>query len=37
MLRIIASNFLNIENDWAVVEKYPATVVYVELTFFPNS
>ena len=29
MLGIIASNFLNIENGWAIVEKNAPTVVFV--------
>ena len=37
MLGIIASNFLNIENGWAVVVKHATTVVHVGTPFFPNS
>ena len=36
MLGIIASNFLNIENGWAVVVKHATTVVHVGTPFFPN-
>ena len=37
MLRIIASNFLMIENyGWAIIVKYTTTVVYVGTHFFPQ-
>ena len=36
VLWVIASNFLKIRNDWAVVVKYATTVVYVGTHFFPN-
>ena len=36
MLVIIASNFLKIENGWAVVVKYAATVEYVGTPFSPQ-
>ena len=36
MLGIIASNFLNGENGWAVVVKYATTVVHVGTHFFPQ-
>ena len=36
MLGTIASNFLNIGNDWTVVEKYATTGVYVGTYFFPQ-
>ena len=37
MLGIIASNFLKIENGWAMVIKYATAVVYVGTPFFPQS
>ena len=36
MLWIIASNFLEIGNGWAIVVKYARTVVYVGTHFFPQ-
>ena len=36
VLKIFASNFLNIGNGWAIVIKYAATVVYEETYFFPQ-
>ena len=36
MLGIIAGNFLEIGNGWALVVKYATTVVYVETHFFPQ-
>ena len=36
MLGIIAGNFLNIGNSWAVVVIYATTVVYVGTHFFPQ-
>ena len=37
MLGIIASNFLKIENGWAMVIKYATAVVYVGAPFFLQS
>ena len=34
MLGIIASNFLKIENGWAIVQKYAPTAVFVGAHFF---
>ena len=34
MLVIIARNFLKIGNGWAIVVKYPTTVVYGRTHFF---
>ena len=36
MLVIIASNFLQTENGWAIVDKYYPTVVFVGAHFFPQ-
>ena len=36
MLVIIAINFLQIENGWAIVDKYYPTVVFVGAHFFPQ-
>ena len=36
MLWIIASNFLNVGNSWAIAVKYTTTVVYVEAHIFPQ-
>ena len=35
MMEIIASNFLNIGNGWAIVEEYATNVVYVGTNFSP--